>query len=544
MSRSRARAPDATASCAAPGPRSAARFPFRGMRTRRSSKAAAEGGEGEGGRRRRTPPRTWRRRRRRLPPVAGAKIERAARQRRPQGARREAGRARRRPRSESPMRRSVRGPMEGTGRRRDPLSTPLPAPEGTGGGGVAPRHLRRRRPRGPKRTARTTSGTEATGRETARPPPPRAPAPPAARTPTAAGASPRAGGCAATTAGGPRCVVPGCPSSAEQAADGRPGRCVAHAGGRRCEVAGCESSAVSGGVGGEALCGRHGGGRRCDVDGCPKAAVSGGAPGGGRFCRGHGGGLRCSVEGCGKAAQSGGRRTGAPPRCCGHGGGHRCAMSCCRGVEGLEPSHAPHAHPDDGRRMCAFAARYLVQCAPSDEERVALMRRFRFKKLLVMRGEHAFYHALTKEAPELRLTTRVLDASVRAAAGKIKGTGDGRPDAFQYIADGESEWAIHLEYDEGVKHEKGEGRLADVADAAGVDPSRVFVVRVQAHHDEPAKAVCARRTKGSHSYFELTRQGEEVVAETAEAVREILSWIRDGTADSRPDASRRWVINF
>jgi hypothetical protein len=188
--------------------------------------------------------------------------------------------------------------------------------------------------------------------------------------------------------------------------------------------------------------------------------------------------------------------------------------------------------------MCTFACRQMVDSCTDKEEQKQLMLHFGFKKLLVMRGEHAFYHALNLLVPELRKSERFLDASLFSnGLGKRKSINDKRPDYYHYFADGSIKFGLHGEYDETPEHEDDDGRIgvfAEISDCVGT----TYVFRVQAHHYTEA-ALCVQKTHKQHTYWVLTDAGKVKVEEVAVVVRERLEWIKQGLA---PNTKRPWKV--
>ena len=73
-------------------------------------------------------------------------------------------------------------------------------------------------------------------------------------------------------------------------------KCKKHGGGNRCIIEGCPNSAEDSKTN---MCSKHGGGNRCIVEGCPRSAVDSKT----NKCIKHGGGNRCIIEGCPNSAQ-------------------------------------------------------------------------------------------------------------------------------------------------------------------------------------------------------------------------------------------------
>ena len=313
--------------------------------------------------------------------------------------------------------------------------------------------------------------------------------------------------------GGRRCTAEGCTKGAVDSNE----LCITHGGGRRCTAEGCTKSARDS----TELCAAHGGGRRCTTEGCTKSAV-----GSTKLCMAHGGGRRCSAEGCTKSARD------SNELCITHGGGRRCEMQCCVLVTEIDtPTIASGKHPETGQYMCTFAMRNMVQEAKTTEKE-DLNRYFGFKKTLVMRGEHSFYHKLVLSVPFLAQTERVLDESVlRKQLGKRKDVSDPRPDYFHYLggSNTRSAFALSGEYDEKPDHEQSLQRLQTIGNMTDAEWTRTYVFRVQAHHDTE-RAVCVRKSnkQANTTYYEVTDVGKAVVAQTAVVVEQIMEWIQQG----------------
>ena len=142
------------------------------------------------------------------------------------------------------------------------------------------------------------------------------------------------------------------------------------------------------------------------------------------------------------------------------------------------------------------------------------MKRFKFTKDLVLRGEHAYYHALCLLVPELRNTERVLDASLLSnGLGKRKSIHDLRPDYYHYFDSGTVKMSIHGEYDETDEHEDSDDRVRTIAEVAGC-LGRTYLIRVKAHH-YTKKTICVRRNNQGHVYWYLTEIGHQSVQKTA-----------------------------
>jgi hypothetical protein len=303
--------------------------------------------------------------------------------------------------------------------------------------------------------------------------------------------------------------------------------CVRHGGGDRCEhqneagALDCTSSAVTSktGTGAVGMCVRHGGGKRCQH-------------------QDEAGALDCT-----SSAATSKTGTGAVGMCVRHGGGERCQLACC-GLEGQMPTLSMGTHPETGQNMCRHGIRcYIAPFIGTGDKYQALLKHFKLKKELVMRGEHAFYHALCLKVPDLRFSEVALDESVTAKLlGKRKSLHDYRPDYFHLFADKDVAIGIHGEYDEDRDHEDCDERLAAIAEASSCGSDNVYVFRVLGDHGG-SQAVCKRITRKEYTYYTLTSHGVRVVEETAAIVRQRIAWIRQGLAPNA-DRPRKVYINF
>jgi hypothetical protein len=343
--------------------------------------------------------------------------------------------------------------------------------------------------------------------------------------------------------GGRRCTELGCGKGAlhSKYGNGDSTKCVRHGGGDPCTVFGCGKSAQSSkyGNGDSTKCVRHGGGDPCTEPGCGKSAVhSKYGNGDSTKCIRHGGGDPCTEPGCGKSAQSSKSITGDSTKCVRHGGSDRCEMPCCTSIYGVRADVATGYHPDTKKGMCTFAMRQMVSNCDNHEEQKRLMLQFGFKKLLVMRGEHAFYHALNLLVPELRESERFLDSSLLSnGLGKRKNRNDKRPDYYHYFSDGQEKtaFALHGEYDETPNHEDDDDRVAAFAEISKCI-GRTYMFRVQAHH-YTEQALCIPKTNKEHTYWTLTPAGVEKALQVAEVIQERLTWIKQRL---EPSSERPW----
>jgi hypothetical protein len=213
-------------------------------------------------------------------------------------------------------------------------------------------------------------------------------------------------------------------------------------------------------------------------------------------------------------------------------------MQCCTSIYGVKADFARGYHPNTKEGMCTFAMRQMVASCEHKEEQKKLMVQFGFKKLLVMRGEHAFYHALNLLVPELRDSERFLDSSLLSnGLGKRKSRNDKRPDYYHYFSSGQETiaFALHGEYDETPDHEDDDDRLATFAEIANC-MGRTYIFRVQAHH-HTEQALCIAKTTKGHTYWSLTPTGVAKAVQVAEMIRMRLEWIKQGLA---PNRERPW----
>jgi hypothetical protein len=347
--------------------------------------------------------------------------------------------------------------------------------------------------------------------------------------------------------GGDVCTEPGCGKGAVHSkhGDGDSNKCKRHGGGSRCTELGCEKGAVhsKSGTGDSAKCIVHGGGDRCTEPDCGMGAVhSKSGNGDSSRCRTHGGGDRCTETGCDTSAARSKSGTGNSSKCTVHGGSDRCEMQCCTSIHGVRADVARGYHPSTEQGMCTFAMRQMVAGCENREEQKELMVQFGYKKMLVMRGEHAFYHALNLLVPELRDSERFLDSSLLSnGLGKRKNRNDKRPDYYHYFSDGQvtAAFALHGEYDETPDHEDDDDRLATFAEISKCI-GRTYVFRVQAHHYTD-RSLCISKTNKGHTYWTLTKAGVAKSLQVAEIIRERMTWIKQGLA---PNSERPWKIQI
>lgn len=184
-------------------------------------------------------------------------------------------------------------------------------------------------------------------------------------------------------------------------------------------------------------------------------------------------------------------------------------------------------HPKTGLGMCTYGMRCYVNSASSTEEKAKRMQYFGFKRSLVQRAEHAFYHALSLAVPALRLSERVLDTSILAAMlGKRKSMSDRRPDYYHYFSGKKDEaFAILGEFDEKETHEDHDERLRVICDSTNAGFEHTYIFRVQGYMNTSSRPLCIRRTYKEHSYFELTKAGHVVVDKVAKALVQRIEWI-------------------
>jgi hypothetical protein len=348
--------------------------------------------------------------------------------------------------------------------------------------------------------------------------------------------------------GGKRCsFVDDDSNKCGKSAQGSTELCAVHGGGKRCSFVDDDNNkCTKSAQGSTELCIAHGGGARCSFVDKANNKCTKSAQGSTELCAAHGGGTRCSFvdddyKKCTKSAQ------GSTELCAGHGGGVRCTQDCCvLVVEGSIATIASGKHPEDGSPMCTYAMRCMVNDTSNKAEKKRLMKLFGFKKDLVLRGEHAFYHALCLLVPELQLSERVLDESVlKKQQGKQKSNEDLRPDYYHYFGHNKQcGFTLHGEYDETPAHEDCDDREVIIASAANVPPSRTYIFRVQGHHYS-SREVCRRVSRGDHTYFILTDAGKTVVVETAKVVKERLKWISQGLApDDASGRTQKVYVNF
>ena len=170
----------------------------------------------------------------------------------------------------------------------------------------------------------------------------------------------------------------------------------------------------------------------------------------------------------------------------------------------------------------------VMQALTAGDHQLAdqLKRHFAFKRDLVLRAEHAFYHELVKLVPELTWLRRVLDESVLSKlVGKIKSLEDPRPDYFHLNA--ATNIGLHGEFDEGENHEEDDGRLRVIASHAGCGAERVYYFRVKGHLGTPA-ALCKRVIQKGMAYYQTTAEGKRVLEEVAAYVRWCIERMQEG----------------
>jgi hypothetical protein len=259
----------------------------------------------------------------------------------------------------------------------------------------------------------------------------------------------------------------------------------------------------------------HGGGRRCIEEGCTKSAE-----GTTELCAAHGGGRRCATEGCTKSAQ------GPTDSCTAHGGGQRCGDACCT----LDASIARGRHPDTGMHMCTQSMRYTVRKAYEDGDAAkgaSLMKHFGFKKDLVLRAEHAWFHRINVVIPALRRVTRIYDTSLAKTVGQQKSVKDPRADVFSLFDNGTVRLGLHDEFDENPDHEDSTARETAIADMSGCGPDNVYILPVCGHIYNRSRALCIKYVVNKHhTYYKVSEEGERVIQEQIVGlVNERLEWI-------------------
>lgn len=161
----------------------------------------------------------------------------------------------------------------------------------------------------------------------------------------------------------------------------------------------------------------------------------------------------------------------------------------------------------------------VIQALTTGDKQLAdkFKNHFCFKRDLVLRAEHVFYHELVKMVPELTTLRRALDESVLSKLlGKRKGIEDPRPDYFHLNE--ATNIGLHGEFDETDDHEEDERRLRVIAHHAGCGANRVYYFRVKGRLGTPA-ALCKRVVWKDMAYYQMTQRGREVLAEVAGYVR-------------------------
>jgi hypothetical protein len=167
---------------------------------------------------------------------------------------------------------------------------------------------------------------------------------------------------------------------------------------------------------------------------------------------------------------------------------------------------------------------------------------FKFKRTLFLRAEHVQYYELVKKVPELTLLKRVLDETVLAALfGKTKNMKDYRPDYFHLY--GNTNMALHGEFDEKNEHEDDHDRLRTIAHHAGCGWERTYYFRIMAHIDNPDLALFKKLENDYGGYYVITPRGEVVLDQVAAYVRECLDRMKAGVMpwEERPrDLPIKW----
>ena len=170
----------------------------------------------------------------------------------------------------------------------------------------------------------------------------------------------------------------------------------------------------------------------------------------------------------------------------------------------------------------------VVQALAAGDHQLAdqLKCHFGFKKDLILRAEHVFYHELVKLVPELASLRRVLDESVLSKlVGKTKSMHDPRPDYFHFNE--ATNIGLHGEFDETDEHEEDEGRLRVIAHHAGCGVERVYYFRVKGRLGKP-EALCKRIINKGMAYYQTTAEGKRVLEEVAAYVRWCIERMHEG----------------
>lgn len=273
----------------------------------------------------------------------------------------------------------------------------------------------------------------------------------------------------------------------------------------------------------------------CEEEGCEKQPAFGGpSTRKATHCKSHAPegfidvrNKRCVAENCDKL------RIDSTDFCVSHGGGNICTLPCCM-FGGPRPQYG---NPDDGSRICAFGARALMENAlfNNDIERSRrLMRHFGRTTMMVLNQQSAFRTELEK------IYWKLLDTCAKVyfdetVSDKPKTIEDLRPDIFYLWEINGTKMAIHIEYDEGGRHEDDDDRLKYISDTSGTT-GNVYVIRVDAKATGSSGALCTRTQKGSVVFFTVNEKGREVAAKVADAVIDRIQWIEEGLGpdDTRP----------
>jgi len=203
-------------------------------------------------------------------------------------------------------------------------------------------------------------------------------------------------------------------------------------------------------------------------------------------------------------------------------------MDCCTPFE--QRDYAKCYNVDTGKGMCTHAARNRIALEEDPASKKRLMRHFGFKKDLVLRAEHVFYHHLVRLVPRLCSYRRVLDETIlQKLCGGMKKMEDPRPDYFHYHP--ESNMALLGEFDETLAHEDDEHRIHRICHHAGCGRERTFVFRVQGRLDEPEMAVCEKKTYRGRVFYTMTAHGRHVLAEVAAYVETCIMKMERGIVE-------------
>jgi len=264
---------------------------------------------------------------------------------------------------------------------------------------------------------------------------------------------------------------------------------------------------------------------KCSVDGCDTTAARG------DYCFKHTDRSKkrtCNVDGCDTLANSKGGY------CMAHS--NRCEQPCCSVFGDRSGLRGSYIHPENGSRMCKFAAMIFVSGVADKNfaEAEKYCSILGLKNLPKIRQEHCVMHYLLKNCPKLReYEDAVFDGSLSKFTDKRKQLTDKRPDFFtihRSQLNKNKVYAIHIEYDETVSHEQDFERLQELHSQIDMAGS-VFVIRICGQHNKDSKTLFKTKQLENFKEYELTDRGHAVLDKVMKYVEEILALI---LADKSP----------